>query len=175
MAPPVVPGTARVFMHVHSGTGRGTVTMADMSFQATGAGVGLRALSMVMGLFLFLMAMQKAVWLLDSAPLLSELENWRGLTSGYSLRYLEAICIPYAALFARIVPLAEFSAGLALIGGFHVRLTAGLALLMVLNFHFASGIMFTGLGYLTNGFGPPVLGSLLALTIGGRALPFSLR
>ncbi len=147
-----------------------------MSFQGTtAAGVGLRALSAVMGLFLFLMAMQKAVWLLDSAPLLSELERWRELTSGNSLWYLETICIPYVSLFARVVPLAEFAAGLALMGGFHVRLTAGLALSMVLNFHFASGIMFTGFGYLTNGYGPPVLGSLLALTIGGRGLPFSLR
>ena len=149
--------------------------MARMSFQGTAAGVGLRALSMFMGSFLFLMALQKAVWLLDSAPLLAELERWRGLASGYSLTYLETVCIPYAFLFARIVPLAEFGAGLALIGGYNIRLTAALALLMVLNFHFASGIMFTGLGYLTNGFGPPVLGGLLALAIGGRGLPFSLR
>ena len=148
--------------------------MAGMSFQGTGAGVGLRALSMCMGLFLILMAGQKVGWLLDSAGLTSELEYWRGLASGYSLRYLEAVCIPYAPLFARIVPLAEFAAGAALMVGFSIRLTAGLALLMILNFHFASGIMFT-FGYLTNGFGPPVIGSLLALTIGGRALPFSMR
>jgi hypothetical protein len=43
---------------------------------------------------------------------------------------------------------------------------------MVLNFHFASGIIFT-LGYLTNGYGLPVVGSLLALALGGRSLPLS--
>ena len=172
--------------------------MADMSFHGTGEGVGLRALSVCMGLFLILQAMQKVGWLLDSGPLVEQLEGWRsvladmvqgndgsgfgagllegwrGLTFGNSLRYLEAVCIPYAPLFARVVPLAEFAAGAALVVGFSVRLTAGLALLMVLNFHFAMGIVFT-FGYLTNGYGPPVIGSLLALTIGGRALPFSLR
>ncbi len=148
--------------------------MAIMSVHGTGEGVGLRALSLFMGLFLILMAGQKVGWLLDSSALIAELEQWRGLTSGSSLRYLEAVCIPYAPIFARIVPLAEFAAGAALMVGFSVRLTAGLALLMVLNFHFASGIMFTW-GYLWNGYGPPVIGSLLALTLGGRALPFSLR
>ena len=148
--------------------------MTIMSVHGTGEGVGLRALSLFMGLFLILMAGQKVGWLLDSSVLIAELEQWRGLTSGSSLRYLEAVCIPYAPIFARIVPLAEFAAGAALMVGFSVRLTAGLALLMVLNFHFASGIMFTW-GYLWNGYGPPVIGSLLALTLGGRALPFSLR
>ena len=148
--------------------------MTIMSVHGTGEGVGLRALSLFMGLFLILMAGQKVGWLLDSSVLIAELEQWRGLASGSSLRYLEAVCIPYAPIFARIVPLAEFAAGAALMVGFSVRLTAGLALLMVLNFHFASGIMFTW-GYLWNGYGPPVIGSLLALTLGGRALPFSLR
>ena len=148
--------------------------MAGMSFQGTGAGVGLRVLSMIMGLFLILMAMGKVGWLLDSSDLMAELERWRGLASGNSLRYLEAVAIPFAPIFARLVPLAEFAAGTALMVGFSVRVTAGIALLMVLNFHFASGIMFT-FGYLTNGYGPPVVGGLLALAIGGRALPFSLR
>ena len=45
---------------------------------------------------------------------------------------------------------------------------------MVLNFHFASGILFE-YRYLTNGYGLPVLGGLLALALGGAALPLSLR
>ena len=64
-------------------------------------------------------------------------------------------------------------AGAALMAGFRVRLTASVALAMILNFHFASGLLFTT-GYLTNGYGPPVIGSLLALAIGGRQLPFAL-
>ena len=54
------------------------------------------------------------------------------------------------------------------------RLAAVLALLMVLNFHFASGVMFQ-YSYLTNGYGLPVLGGLLALAFGGTSLPLSVR
>ena len=199
-AAPVARGTVRFIMRLHSGAVPGAVTMADMSFQGNGAGLGLRALSVLIGLFLILMAMDKvrAGWLIDSAPLLEQLQGWhgvlvgivqqspdggllagladrwRGFTFGKSVWYLEAICIPYAPVFSRIVPVAEFAAGAALVVGFSVRLTAGLALLMVLNFHFAMGIIFT-FDYLMNAYGPPIVGSLLALTMGGRALPFSLR
>jgi hypothetical protein len=43
---------------------------------------------------------------------------------------------------------------------------------MVLNFHFASDVLLH-YSYLTNGYGLPVIGGLLALAIGGRRLPFS--
>ena len=42
---------------------------------------------------------------------------------------------------------------------------------MVLNFHFAMGVLLQ-YSYLWNGYGPPVLGGLLALAIGGAGLPF---
>ena len=45
---------------------------------------------------------------------------------------------------------------------------------MVLNFHFASGVMFQ-YTYLTNGYGLPVLGGLFALAMGGAALPLSVK
>ena len=84
------------------------------------------------------------------------------------------MAVPGAPLFARLVVLGELVAGTALITGFRVGLTATVALAMVLNFQFASGIMFTS-GYLTNGYGPPVIGGLAALAIGGgRRLPYSI-
>ena len=79
------------------------------------------------------------------------------------------LCTP---LFARVVPIAEMAAGVALICGFEVRLTAAAALAMVLNFHFASDVLFH-YAYLTNGYGPPVVGGLLALAMGGVRLPLS--
>ena len=126
-----------------------------------------------MGLFLVLMGSDKTAWLSDSGPLLEELFRWRDLTSGISLWYLETVAIPGAPLFSRLVPIAEMLAGAALIAGFRIRLAAMLALAMILNFHFASGLIFTA-GYLTNGYGPPVIGSLLALAISGRRLPHCL-
>ena len=52
--------------------------------------------------------------------------------------YLETVCIPGTPLFARLVPLGELAAGLALILGFWTRMAAIVAFLMVLNFHFAT-------------------------------------
>jgi uncharacterized membrane protein YphA (DoxX/SURF4 family) len=81
--------------------------------------------------------------------------------------------MPGAPLFARLVLFGELASGAALVAGFRVHLAAGVALLMVLNFHFASGVMFQW-GYLTNGFGLPVVGGLAALALGARRLPFSI-
>ena len=61
----------------------------------------------------------------------------------------------------------------ALLCGIKVRWAASVALLMVLNFHFASDVLFH-YSYLTNAYGPPVVGGLLALAIGGTRLPFTL-
>ena len=45
---------------------------------------------------------------------------------------------------------------------------------MVLNFHVASGALFRT-DFVTNGYGLPVLGGLLALAIGAGRLPWSLK
>lgn len=146
-----------------------------MVMLSIGSGViGLRVLSAVMGMFLILMGVGKLEWLTDSSFLVWQLDQWRELTSGSSRWYLDTVARPGAPLFARLVPAAELICGTALVAGLRVRLTAAVALAMILNFHFASGIIFT-VGYLTNGYGPPVIGSLLALTLGGRSLPWSVQ
>lgn len=137
-------------------------------------GVGLRLLSMAMGMFLVFMGINKVDWLTDSSYLVWQLEQWRELTSGLSSRYIDTVGLPAAPAFSRLVPLGELASGVALIVGFRIHFAAAVALVMVLNFHFASGLIFTA-GYLTNGYGPPVIGSLLALSIGGRRLPWVLR
>ena len=140
--------------------------------QANSGGVGLRILALVMGVFLCLMGVDKVSWITDSNVLVSQLLQWRDSVSGSSLWYLETIALPGSSVFARLVPVAELGAGMALFVGYRVRLIAILALLMILNFHFASGVIFS-VGYLTNGYGPPVVGSLLALGLSGRRLPWS--
>jgi uncharacterized membrane protein YphA (DoxX/SURF4 family) len=67
--------------------------------------------------------------------------------------------------------LGEFAAGLAFLGGVSTRLAAVLALLMVINFHVASGAI-ARYQFLTNGYAFPVMGGLLALAIGGSASSF---
>jgi uncharacterized membrane protein YphA (DoxX/SURF4 family) len=135
---------------------------------------GLTALRLCLGVFFLFEAISKLGWFTSSAVLRSRLTEWAETVPAISRAYITNICLPGAEVFARIVPLGEFSVALAFLLGGYTRLAAILALLMVLNFHFASGVMFE-YSYLTNGYGPPVLGGLLALAIGGVGLPLSVK
>ena len=77
----------------------------------------LRVLSIVMGVFLVCMGLTKIGWLTDSAPLVRMLQGWRGDAQPFVLWYLDVIAIPGAPVFARVVMLAELTAGAALIVG----------------------------------------------------------
>lgn len=134
---------------------------------------GLRALSLLMGLFLVFMGIDKIDWLKDEAALVGLFQEWLETAPAASRWYLQWVAMPGAPVFARLVPLAEIAAGAALVCGFKVRFAAALALLMVLNFHFASDVLLH-YSYLTNPYGLPVIGGLLALAIGGGKLPYSL-
>lgn len=145
-----------------------------MSFLArVGSPAGaLRLLSVAMGVFLIFMGLDKIEWLMDSGILARRLQEWHGTVRPLARWYLDTIAIPGSPVFARVVVVAELAAGTALILGIKVRLAAALALLMVLNFHVASDVIFR-YDYLINAYGPPVLGGLLALAAGGTRLPFS--
>jgi uncharacterized membrane protein YphA (DoxX/SURF4 family) len=81
--------------------------------------------------------------------------------------------MPYAAYFARLVPLGEITSGLALITGVWTPIFALVAFVMALSFQFASGALFK-YSILTSGYGLPVLGATLALAVGGIRLPWSI-
>jgi uncharacterized membrane protein YphA (DoxX/SURF4 family) len=133
---------------------------------------GLRVLSVMLGTFLIFMGIDKVAWFTDHTILLGRFHEWLDTAPRASRWYLETIAIPGAPLFARLVPLGELAAGAALVAGAWVRMAATLALLMILNFHFASDLLFH-YAYLTNPYGLPVMGGLLALALGGSRLPFS--
>jgi uncharacterized membrane protein YphA (DoxX/SURF4 family) len=136
--------------------------------------VGMRVLSVSMGVFLLFMGIDKLGWFTDGGAFLSRrLYEWVEDVPAVAQWYLRTIAIPGIPVFSKLVPLGELLTGAALIAGFRVRIGAAVALLMVLNFHFASGVIFL-YSYLTNGYGLPVLGGLLALAIGGTALPLAL-
>ncbi|MEQ1574097.1 MAG: DoxX family membrane protein [Vicinamibacterales bacterium] len=141
---------------------------------ASSASLALRLLAVALGIFFVFTALGKIDWLANGAILLERFQ--RALPSTHpSVRwYLETIAIPGAPLFARLVPLAEFCAGAALVIGFWPRLVAGLALFMILNFHFIDG-SYWSVEFLRSGIGLPVIGGLLALAIGGRALPWAVK
>ncbi|HTM31961.1 MAG TPA: DoxX family membrane protein [Vicinamibacterales bacterium] len=135
---------------------------------------GLTALRLCLSVFFLFEAIGKLGWFASSAVLRERLVEWADSAPALSRAYIQTVCLPGVEAFCRLVPLGEFSVAIAFLLGGYTRLAALLGLLMVLNFHFASGIMFT-YGYLTNGYGPPVIGGLLALALGGASLPLSVR
>ena len=136
-------------------------------------GAALRLVSLALGIFLIFMGLDKIGWFTDSSILTGTLRQWHGMARPLARWYLDTIALPGAPVFARVMPLAELSAGAALLLGWRVRLAAALAMLMVINIHIAADVILR-YNYLWNAYGPPVLGGLLALALGGARLPFSL-
>jgi uncharacterized membrane protein YphA (DoxX/SURF4 family) len=134
---------------------------------------GLRVLSLFLGIFFLFMGLDKLAWLSDPGLLTRQLNDWLQTSPATSRWYLRTIAIPGAPVFAYLVLAGELGTGAALLAGFKPRLAALVGLFMVLNFHFAMGVLLQ-YSYLWNAYGPPVLGGLLALVIGGARLPFSL-
>jgi len=139
-------------------------------------GTGLVVIRICLGVFFIFEAIGKVAWLLDAGILAGRLTGWLNDAPPGSVSrwYLEHVAMHGIGVFARLVPLGELAAGLALVAGVWTRTAALLAFLMVLNFHVASGALFK-YAFLTNGYGLPVLAATLGLAIGGARLPFSLR
>ncbi len=135
---------------------------------------GLTALRLFLGVFFLFEGIGKIGWLMDPSPLTTQLTGYLQGANPWNRAYLEAVCLPGAAVFARLVLFGELATGVSLLLGAYTRYAAIAAFLMVLNIHFASGALFQ-YRFLTNGYGLPVLGGLLALALGGAALPLSLR
>ena len=134
---------------------------------------GLRLLAAVLGIFLISMGLGKLDWAADSSFLENELRNWWGPAPAISRLYIDWFAMPLHPILARLVLLGELTTGLALVAGYRLRLAALAALFMILNFHFAMGLLFSS-EYLTNGYALPVVGGLAALAVGARRLPYSL-
>lgn len=139
-------------------------------------GTGLAVLRVCIGVFFVFESFLKIRWLGDASILASQFAAWANAAPAGSIDawYLHRIAMPGVALFARLVPVGEFCCGLALIVGFWTPLVALLAFFMALNFQIASGAIFK-YSFLTSGYGLPVLGSTLALALGGVRLPWSVR
>ena len=138
-------------------------------------GTGLAILRICIGIFFIFEGIGKIPWLTDTSMLRGQLAGWvQAVPAGsWSQLYLERLAIPYVSTFARLVPIGEITSGLSLVAGFWTPFFALVAFFMALNFQFASGALFK-YGILTSGYGLPVLGSTLALALGGVRLPWSI-
>ena len=133
---------------------------------------GLRTLAFMLGVYFVFNGLDKLAWFGDSGIFAQRLEGWLQDAAPSTRWYIETVAVPGVPLFARLVPLAELSTGVALILGFWTRLVAVLAFLMVANLHVARGFIYEW-EFLIDGTGLPVLGGLLALALAGSQLPLS--
>ena len=126
-------------------------------------------LRVAIGVFFVFEGIGKLGWLANSSILAATFHDWSHAAPAGSISnwYLHRIALPGVAVFARLVPIGELSAGIALIAGFWTPIFAFIAFFMALNFQIASGAIFK-YSFLTSGYGLPVLGSTLALMIGTR-------
>lgn len=139
-------------------------------------GTGLTILRIAIGVFFIFEGLGKIGWLGNSSVLHETLTAWSTSAAPGSIPawYLHRVALPGVPYFSRLVPLGELISGLALVAGFWTRLFALIAFFMALNFQIASGAVFK-YSFLTSGYGLPVLGSTLALALGGARLPWSIR
>ena len=139
-------------------------------------GTGFAILRICIGIFFLFEGIGKIRWFTDTSLLTAQLAGWAQAVPGgsWSHLYLERVAIPYSSTFARLVPLGEITAGVAMVAGFWTPFFALVAFFMALNFQFASGALFK-YSFLTSGYGLPVLGSTLALAVGGVRQPWSIR
>ena len=147
-----------------------TLPHVAMLTSANSAAMGVRILSLALGVFFLFMGLDKLAWFGDPGLLNRQLHDWSRNAPAPSRWYLHTIAIPGAPIFALLVPLGELAVGAGLLLGVQVRLAALAGLFMVLNFHFGMGVLLR-YSYLWNGYGPPVLGGLVALAVGGPACP----
>jgi uncharacterized membrane protein YphA (DoxX/SURF4 family) len=138
-------------------------------------GTGLTILRICIGVFFIFEGFGKIRWFTDTSLLASQLAGWsQAVPAGsWSQAYLDRV-MPSATIVARLVPLGEITSGAAMVAGFWTPFFALVAFFMALNFQFASGALFK-FSILTSGYGLPVLGSTLALAVGGVRLPWSIR
>ena len=139
-------------------------------------GTGLAILRILIGVFFVFEGLGKIRWFTDASILAGRFAEWSQAAAAGSVSewYLSRIAVPGLWIFARLVPLGEILGGFALVIGLWTPLVAFLAFFMVLNIHIASGALFK-YSFLTNAYGLPVLGSTLALAIGGVRLRWSVR
>ena len=138
-------------------------------------GTGLSILRICLGVFFISEGIGKISWFTNTSLLANQLAGWaQAVPAGsWSHLYLERVAMPYATIFARLVPLGEITSGVAMLTGFWTPFFALIAFFMALNFQFASGALFK-YNALTSGYALPVLGATLALAIGGVRLPWSI-
>jgi uncharacterized membrane protein YphA (DoxX/SURF4 family) len=143
--------------------------------RATGAGgqaYGLALMRVLIGVFFLFTAIDKLGWLISSEELINRFSGYLHNASSWNRWYLDQL-VPGLPIFARVVVVGEFATALAFLTGFWTQLAAIVGFVLVANYHVVTGTMLR-YSFLTDPFGLPLLGALIALAVGGARLPWSL-
>ena len=144
--------------------------------RAGGAGAqayGLALMRILVGTFFLFTAINKLGWLISSEDLINRFSGYLRNASSWNRWYLDQL-VPGLPIFARLVVLGELATALAFLTGFWTQLAAVLAFFLVLNYHVVTGTILR-YSFLTDPFGLPLLGALMALALGGARLPWSIQ
>ena len=96
-------------------------------------------------------------WLTSPEQLAGSLNSFRQHASGAQLTYLDHVAIPYISIWSKLMTMGEFAVGVSMLLGLLVRLSSAVAIFMVINFHAATGNLFS-----LNFFGSPWAALLIA-------------
>lgn len=131
-------------------------------------------LAATLGVFLIAVGIQKLMWFADTSITSENLAILRKTSPPLGRWYLDHFTASGMPLYARLVGLVELAGGGALVLGFRPRMAATLVCVMELSFYVASGTLSQFRFLYTSYLGAmPILGSLMALIIGGARLPWS--
>jgi thiosulfate dehydrogenase [quinone] large subunit len=96
-------------------------------------------------------------WLTNTEPLTSSLNSFHQHAGGPQLTFLDNVAIPYARIWSVLIPIGEFAVGVSCLLGLLTRCSTIIGIIMVLNFHAATGNLFSW-----NFFGSPWAAFLLS-------------
>jgi uncharacterized membrane protein YphA (DoxX/SURF4 family) len=150
------------------------VAATRVNAEIESARLALRIATLGIGIFFLFMSLNKVSWLANPDLLAQRFERWLPNAAWHAQVYLGGVAIPGAPLFARVVPVGELCAALAMLSGRCTRVAAIAALFMILNFHLATS-SFSSIEFLRDGTGPPMFAALLAVALTKGPLPLSVR
>jgi thiosulfate dehydrogenase (quinone) large subunit len=103
-------------------------------------------------------------WLNNAAPLEQKLAAFQHSGGPQQYYYLTHVAVPYAGIWSRVMTVGEAALGISLILGCFVRLSTLCGLFMVLNFHAATGTLFST-AFFSNAWGALLVSGILILFI----------
>ncbi len=130
-------------------------------------------LRIVVGVFFIAQALNKLDWYPSSELLKTSLDRYALNANPFSAWYQHHVAYPGVEVWSRLIPTGEMLIGIALIVGLLTQATLIITIALVVNFHFATGNLFTT-AFFSNPYALLLLSCLLFLAFNKAGDSFSL-